>query len=38
MRRVMLIALSALVSLLSAAPAFAGLDPNHNETFLVDDK
>ena len=38
LRRLMHIALSALVSLLSAAPAFAGFSQNHNETFLVDDK
>jgi hypothetical protein len=34
MKRLVLIALPVLASLVSAAPAFAAIDINHNETFL----
>jgi hypothetical protein len=37
MRRILLIGLSVVASLFGAAPAFAGVDFNHNETFLQDE-
>jgi hypothetical protein len=36
MRRLIVIAVSVLAALVSAAPAFAGIDVNHNELFVRD--